>query len=460
MIKLEKYDYNKNLIWGKTLTKDYYLSGGNLSVETNGDIFISAYSKSSYNNLPYNQTITDSIYLFHLNSAGNIIHQYSFYIGANNAFPIELYNDNSGTLIFYQKNNIIYYRKISSSTLSPEYNSQLTYYNVESRSKYCFNKSSSKALLFANNNGVTRLIQLDKNTLTTNNLAILPSSLRTINYVHDIDSNHVILCGKSNNNKESIGHYNTAIQDTIWTKVLSVNSNSQVLKCVTDNQKNFIYLISNNSNNIIVRKLLFSNGAESWAYTFNGTANLNDSPIDVIYDNQRGHVIVSGFETTSLNNTKALILVIDSLGNLIDTIQKTGDFTGNNYALCSRVLPDGSVWVGGNLNKNTFGLAGFIFEIDSSNIITSVKNFEQPFELGVNISPNPFSSKTTLHVNNSLKNAKLILYNSNGKLVKEINNINGQMVILNRDNLPTGLYLMQLSDDSSLTIKKKIMILD
>jgi len=457
LIKLEAYDFNKNIIWEKSISKDYYLYGGNLSIVPNGEIFVSAYSKSKSSTLPFYKTRTDSIYLFHLDNTGNIIKEYSFYIGVDNAFPIELHADSMNTLLFYQKNNVIYYRKISSSTLSSEYNSQISYFNVVSRTKYCFNTNSEKALLFGNKSGTNRLVELDKNSMNTIDLAVIPTQLFTINYTLEIDTNLVVLCGKNNSNRESIGLYNTSVKDTIWTKILSVTNNSQVLGCVTDNQKEFIYLISHNANNVIVRKLAVSNGLESWVYTFNGTANLNDSPIDIAFDNQRGRVIVSGFETELSNDKNVLIIILDSLGSVINTIQKTGDFVGDNYALCSHILPDGSIWVGGNLNKNPYGLAGFIFEIDSS-LNTSVINFIQPQELGVMVFPNPFSEQTTLHINNSIKNAKLILYNSNGAMVKEINCINEQTIILQRGTLPTGLYLIQLTDDNNLIMRGKILI--
>lgn len=457
MIKLEMYDFNKNVLWEKTFTKNYFLFGGNLSVAPNGEIVLSAYSKSESSTLPYYGTNTDSIYLFHLDSGGNIIKEYGFYIGIDNAFPIELYTDSLSTLLFYQKNDNIYYRKFEFSTLSSEYDSQINYYDVDSRTKYCFNASTIKALLFGYKSGATRFIELDKNSMNTTNLATIPSPLNTINYTLEIDTNLVVLCGKNNSNLESIGLYNTSIKDTVWTKILSINY-SQALKCVIDDQKEFIYLVSNNENNVIIRKLAVSDGTQSWEYTFNGTANLYDSPTDITYDNQKGKVVVSAFETDSSNNKRVLILVLDSSGTVLDTIQKAGDFTGDNYALCSAVLPDGSMWIGGNLNKNLYGLAGFIFEIDLSIIPTAI-NFVHPYELGISVFPNPFSAMATLNTNKLLKNARLILYNSNGTIVKEIE-INEQTAILRRDKLPAGLYFIQLMDNNNFIKTEKIIIID
>ena len=76
------------------------------------------------------------------------------------------------------------------------------------------------------------------------------------------------------------------------------------------------------------------------------------------------------------------------------------------------------------------------------------------------IYPNPFTNQTVLQTYKVLTNATLALYNSLGQQVKQLNNINGQTVTLNRDNLPSGLYYLQLTQDNQTIATDKIVIAD
>ncbi len=76
----------------------------------------------------------------------------------------------------------------------------------------------------------------------------------------------------------------------------------------------------------------------------------------------------------------------------------------------------------------------------------------------LNIYPNPFSIKTTLQSDKHLKNATLTLYNSLGQQVRQVNNISGQTATLQRDNLPSGLYYLQLTEDNQTIATDKIVI--
>ena len=78
----------------------------------------------------------------------------------------------------------------------------------------------------------------------------------------------------------------------------------------------------------------------------------------------------------------------------------------------------------------------------------------------VNIYPNPFSTEATVSTGNLLKNATLTVYNTNGQAVKEIKNINGYTITLHRDNLPAGLYFVQLTQDSKVIATQKLIITD
>jgi len=78
----------------------------------------------------------------------------------------------------------------------------------------------------------------------------------------------------------------------------------------------------------------------------------------------------------------------------------------------------------------------------------------------INVYPNPFSSSTILKANENLKDATLTIYNSLGQLVKQIKNISGQTITLHRDNLPSGLYFIRLTQDNKVIKADKLIIID
>ena len=74
--------------------------------------------------------------------------------------------------------------------------------------------------------------------------------------------------------------------------------------------------------------------------------------------------------------------------------------------------------------------------------------------------PNPFSYLTTLHTNKPLINATLNIFNSFGQKVKQIKNISGQTFTLHRDNLQSGLYFLQMTQENKIVATGKLVITD
>ena len=91
-------------------------------------------------------------------------------------------------------------------------------------------------------------------------------------------------------------------------------------------------------------------------------------------------------------------------------------------------------------------------------VITSIN--EIYLEAIVNIFPNPFSTQITLHADINFKDATLIIYNLYGQQVKQIINISGQTITLQRDNLPSGLYFIRLTQDGKIIATDKLVITD
>lgn len=74
------------------------------------------------------------------------------------------------------------------------------------------------------------------------------------------------------------------------------------------------------------------------------------------------------------------------------------------------------------------------------------------------IYPNPFTLSTVLQTDYYLKNATLTVYNYQGQMVKKIVNLSGQTIVLNRDNLPSGLYFIRLTQGNRIMELEKIIV--
>ncbi len=78
----------------------------------------------------------------------------------------------------------------------------------------------------------------------------------------------------------------------------------------------------------------------------------------------------------------------------------------------------------------------------------------------LNISPNPFSSVASLQSDQLLNNATLVFYNVYGQKVKQLNDLSGSTVSLQRDNLPAGIYFLQLIQQNKLLTTGRIVVAD
>jgi len=132
----------------------------------------------------------------------------------------------------------------------------------------------------------------------------------------------------------------------------------------------------------------------------------------------------------------------DASGNL---------FIGSDYMNSSFILGPDTLSLTGY--EDVF-VAKFSFKCGSESI-DEYNNNEY-----VLLSPNPFSSETTIKTNRNLNGADLTIYNTFGQEVKSIKNISGQTIKLHRDNLPGGIYFIQLTQESKTIATGKLIITD
>jgi len=118
------------------------------------------------------------------------------------------------------------------------------------------------------------------------------------------------------------------------------------------------------------------------------------------------------------------------------------------------------------ISNGTLTLDGYYY-LDDVCVSTDSLICSQTVSVNENLSsanfkiyPNPFSSQTVLQTNHLLYNATLIVKNYFGQTVKKVKNLSGRIIIFHRDDLPSGLYFIRLTQDSKIITTKKIVIVD
>ena len=134
---------------------------------------------------------------------------------------------------------------------------------------------------------------------------------------------------------------------------------------------------------------------------------------------------------------------------------------GSSYGLIE-LLPGGNISDLPQRSITCFSLYGTSIYPSSPtycNIISSVSTHDE-MPGSINVFPNPFSIHTTLQTDSYFNDATLRVYNSFGKIVKQIENISGQSITLFRDNLQSGIYYISLSQGGKVIKSEKLVLID
>ena len=84
---------------------------------------------------------------------------------------------------------------------------------------------------------------------------------------------------------------------------------------------------------------------------------------------------------------------------------------------------------------------------------------ELPNVIRLSMSPNPMSDYTTIAFDNSLHSTHtIIIYNTQGKVVRSIPHITSDRVQVERKDLPAGFYFVRLRDDHGIRAIGKLLV--
>jgi hypothetical protein len=187
-------------------------------------------------------------------------------------------------------------------------------------------------------------------------------------------------------------------------------------------------------------------------------------------------VIISNGYPAALN----LDAVISSGGNLVQPNYAVlydgskGNWKGAVDKYLGVRVKKGADWLYGwiRLDVNSTGSAVTIKDYACNRKANSSINAGQNSNTGVDdllgyesnlvsIYPNPFNSWTTMTISSKyVSNTTLLIYNTSGNVVKIINNISTNQIIIDRRNLSSGLYFYQLKQGNYIIVSGKLIIAD
>lgn len=297
------------------------------------------------------------------------------------------------------------------------------------------------------------------------NWSSLNLNLSLNNFVYAlVPKDNYIFAGVGNDTSNN-GVYRKQINSSTWTQVnnglpnnISVNAFVVNTNSIFAGSDSGVYVSIDNglnwslSNNGItaghsIKSLHVVNG-NLLAGTINGVYASTDNGKTWNFTNGLPSNTVVTSITSNNNNVLAGTYngIFSSTDNGLNWTNFSGGLESNSVF---SLLAFGNYYYAGNGNK--------IFSTKPGLATSASENNEHSNDTW-SVYPNPFSSQATLQAGVFLRNATLTFYNSNGKSVQEIKNISGHTIGLSRNNLPTGIYFLQLSENNNVITTTKILI--
>jgi hypothetical protein len=92
-------------------------------------------------------------------------------------------------------------------------------------------------------------------------------------------------------------------------------------------------------------------------------------------------------------------------------------------------------------------------------LVASINNNSQ-HEIGFQVSPNPFSTSTTIKLNGNKGSEPItfLMYDMTGKEIKVKNTVSSQQIIIERGELPNGIYFYKVSQNSNVIGIGKLIV--
>ncbi len=199
-------------------------------------------------------------------------------------------------------------------------------------------------------------------------------------------------------------------------------------------------------------------GVNGAVYTDFGTSTDYGNASDIVLQLDE-KILVGGYRNDGVKLNYAIVRyktsgVVDSTFGTDGIV--TTDFNNNDDDATSITLQDdGKILLAGGSHDG----------VQKSVAIARYENSNPTNTLSLNaqeltIYPNPFSNQTTIKSDKLLSNAQLRILNSVGEEVLRKDNISGNSIVINRDEMANGFYFISLTQNNETLLFVKALLID
>ncbi len=162
-----------------------------------------------------------------------------------------------------------------------------------------------------------------------------------------------------------------------------------------------------------------------------------------------------GYAGTGSPNSFTRVDTFLTYDPLTDLWSPKANFAGGNRTLACGFSIGNKGYIGtGYISGMTWAMDFWEYNPDTTTSILEKHNYNSFI-----IYPNPTNNKSTIEFNNFLqKNHTLKLYDIQGRIVKTIDNITSDIIIIDTDNLIDGLYFFQLNTNKEVRFTGKLIV--
>ncbi len=375
ILRLERYDHEKNLLWFEDITKDEYLFGNKLKAGPDGSLWVAAHSVAYLDEEPYYDSSTDTLYAYHFSADGTLLSRATKSVVGTNRFPIDMEIVQDTAFFVTNTNGNINVSRIVGNSF---YGYTLVDVLGVTDFPYYFttdylHHANNQLMFFAymTSGAGAQCTFINKSTMTATIVDTVPG----IDYVRSIQqiSDSIILLTGSTvldfHLHGAVVAYNYLSETVVWSQV---RDSSQFCEGLIDPDLNFAYAAGVSDEAYYISKYRLNDGMNAWNKTYiivdDGKSDYEN--IDLAFDAYNNYIIaacsydsvVAGPEDES---KQALVRLIDTAGNTLKDIKVYPSHIGNYRFHTAASWNDGSFWAGGNNDLGGYRKAGFIMEFDT-----------------------------------------------------------------------------------------------
>lgn len=197
-------------------------------------------------------------------------------------------------------------------------------------------------------------------------------------------------------------------------------------------------------------------GDTLWTKTY-FKENMNDEGYQVKQTPDGGYAFVGEINPINPMNRRVTLVKTDAAGDTLWTrIFKQG--SGNGLDITT---DGGFVLIGFTVALSAGQNDIYLIKTDSLGLFSPTKTSVSNSELNdynITAFPNPFSNFTTIKMEHpNISNHNLTLYNEQGQIVRTINNNNTNTIVIEKNNLPSGLYFFQITHKKKVVANGKLI---